>query len=182
MKIYDDISLYFVTSTIVDWYPVFTKSSYFNIIINSLEYCRQEKGLRIYAYVIMLNHLHLIVSTDDKDPKNLSNVFRDFKRFSSKEITRLLQEEGKRRALALFEKAAIQDGRKNIFKVWQGGFHPKGIYDEKFGLQKMEYIHNNPVKKGYVSKPEYWFYSTAGFYSGFNDIPLKADNIFEYSE
>ncbi len=177
-KIYDDISLYFVTSTIVKWYPVFTKSSYFKIIIDSFEYCRKEKGLRVHAYVIMLNHIHLLVSMDTKAANNLSDVFRDFKRFTSKEMTRLLQEESKLGALDIFEKAAIEADRKNDFKVWQDGFHPKGIYDEKFGLQKLEYIHKNPVRKGYVLKPEYWFYSSASFYCGFNDVPLQIDDIF----
>jgi hypothetical protein len=116
---------------------------------------------------------------DSKTPENLSDVFRDFKRFTSKEMTRLLQEEGKLRALDIFKEAAIQAGKKNDFKVWKDGFHPKGIYDEKFGLQKLEYIHNNPVKKGYVLKPEHWFFSSARFYSGVNDVPLQVDDIFK---
>lgn len=181
-KIYDDISLYFITSTIVKWYPVFTESSYFKIIIDSLEYCRKEKGLKIHAYVIMLNHIHLIVSVDAKTSKNLSDVFRDFKRFTSNEITELVKEEGKPGALDIFKKAASQAERDNDYKVWQDGFHPKGIYDEEFGLQKLEYIHKNPVKKGYVLKPEHWFYSSASFYRGINNSPLQIDGLFEISE
>ncbi len=184
MKIYEDISLYFATSTIVEWYPVFTKRAYFSVIIDSLEYCRKEKGLRIHAYVIMLNHVHLIVSMDDeiiqKAHLNLSDIFRDFKRFTSNKISKLLQEGGKNSVLNIFEKFAIKEGRNNDFKVWQDGFHPKAIYDERFGLQKLAYIHDNPVKKGYVMKPECWIYSSVGFYCGYKNIPLQIDDMFKF--
>jgi len=179
MKIYNDITIYFATSTIIDWYPVFTEKAYFDVIVSSLECCRQEKGLKIHAYVIMLNHIHLIVSMVEQLPQSLSDVFRDFKRFTSQEMTNLLREDNKFRALKVFEKAALEEGRKNNFRVWQEGFHPKGIYDEKFGQQKLKYIHTNPVKKGYVLKPEHWNYSSAGFYCGYRNIPLKVDDIFD---
>ncbi len=133
MKIYEDISLYFVTSTIVEWYPVFTKRAYFSLIIDSLEYCRKEKGLRIHAYVIMLNHVHLIVSMDDvitqKTSLNFSDILRDFKRFTSNKISKLLQEEGNNRVLNIFEKTAIK-GRLLLKK--------EEIITLKFG--KMDFI------------------------------------------
>jgi REP element-mobilizing transposase RayT len=177
MKIHEDIALYFTTSTIVEWVPVFTTHQYFNIITGSLAHCRREKGLKIYAYVIMLNHIHLIVSSDGQA---LSNIFRDFKRFTSTEITRLLKKDGNKRLLHVFEEAAFADDRNNDFKVWQDGFHPKAIYGEKFGNQKLEYIHRNPVKKGYVAKPEHWLHSSAAYYGGAKDIPLEINNLFKY--
>ncbi|MCW9708753.1 REP-associated tyrosine transposase [Fodinibius salsisoli] len=182
MKIYDDVEIYFVTSTIIEWYPVFTKRLYFDVIVDSLQYCQVEKDLRIHAYVIMLDHIHLVVSLSNKSPKRLSDVFRDFKRFTSREITMLLKKESNQQALNIFKRAAINDERKNNFKVWQEGFHPKGIYNEKFGLQKLEYIHSNPVKKGCVLKPEHWQYSSAGFYCGYNNVPLEVEDIFKINE
>jgi len=174
-KIWEGTSLYFITSTIVDWYPVFTNVSYFNTIIQSLQYCRINKGLRIYAYVVMLDHLHLIVLVDG-DSSNLSNVIRDIKRYTSREISNQLKREGKKQSLQIFCQAA---GCSHKFKIWQKGFHPKGIFNERFCLEKLNYIHDNPVRKGYVIHPEHWYYSSASCYAGSANVPLQIDNIFE---
>lgn len=178
-KIYDNINLYFITSTIVEWYPVFTKRFYFDIIIESLSYCRSEKYLQIHAYVIMLNHIHLVVSLEKGVSKELSNIMRDFKQYTSRSITTGLEDENNYKALNVFKAAAIKASRGNNYKVWKDGFYPKAIYDERFGNQKIEYIHNNPVTKGYVLKPEHWYYSSAGYYNGLKNIPMNIDNVFE---
>ncbi len=124
----------------------------------------------------MVNTL-LIVSAKDN---NLSDIFRDFKRFTSNKITTLLKKERKEKLLRIFGETALVDGRNNDFKVWQDGFFPKAIYNEKFGIQKLEYIHRNPVKKGYVVKPEPWLYSSAVFYCGAKNVPLEIDDLFQY--
>ncbi|NGP90299.1 REP-associated tyrosine transposase [Fodinibius halophilus] len=179
MKIFKEVSLYFITSTVTAWYPVFTSDGYFDIVIESLKYCRENKGLKIYAYVIMLNHIHLIVSTDKEDIQELSNTIRDFKRFTSRQLTKCLENDGGKVALDLFKRAAAEDGRDNRYRLWQAGFHPKTILRESFCRQKFDYIHQNPVRKGYVLKPEYWYYSSAGYYGDAVNIPLRVDNIFE---
>ena len=72
--------LYFLTFQVIDWVDIFTRQSYRDIIIDSLTYCRQQKGLKVYAYVIMSNHIHAIMSTERS---NLSDVIRDFKRHTA---------------------------------------------------------------------------------------------------
>lgn len=180
-KIYEDTSLYFVTTTITDWYPIFTSPEYFKIIIESLKYCREKKGLKIYAFVIMPNHIHMIISVHKKDSQRISDIMRDFKRFTSREINCLLKSESKNKPLKVFAEKAFKDERSNDFKVWKQGFHPKAIVNERFCLQKLDYIHKNPVKKGYVSKAKHWKYSSAGFYEGSQNVPLQIDNIFAFS-
>ena len=78
-KIVEPDGLYFLTCTIVDWIPVFQSHPYFDIITNSLTFCRANKGMRLYAYVIMENHLHLIAGAPD-----LSGVIRAFKGFTAR--------------------------------------------------------------------------------------------------
>ncbi|MBI3006237.1 MAG: transposase [Ignavibacteriales bacterium] len=161
-KIVPGVSLYFVTTTIVDWQFVFTSFPYFEIIIDALKYSVAKKGLHLHAYVIMPNHAHYIISADI--PENVSHIMRDFNTHTSREITALLREERKIPALDLFKRAAALDGRGNDFKVWQDGFHPIALETEGFIEQKLDYLHDNPVRKGYVEEPEHWKYSSARNY------------------
>lgn len=171
-KVYSETDCYFVTTTIVEWVPVFLDPDYFSIIINSLNYCSEEKGLAINGYVVMPNHLHLLVTA-----KSLSETMRDFKSFTSKEITRRLKERRNFPPLEVFKRAAKQHKKSEKYKVWQAGFHPKGIESESFYKQKLDYIHRNPVEKGYVTKPEHWFFSSARNYAGLSSYPLEVEML-----
>jgi REP element-mobilizing transposase RayT len=161
-KIISGVNLYFITTTIVEWQYIFVSLPMFEIIIESLKYCIAHKRLHLHAYVIMPNHAHYIVSADP--PEHLSNIIRDFNRHTSQRITDLLEEEGKKEVLELFHKSAIEEGRGNQYKVWQEGFHPIGIDMADFFLEKLEYLHNNPIRKGFVEQPEQWRYSSARNY------------------
>ncbi|MBP1619032.1 MAG: transposase [Bacteroidetes bacterium] len=77
-------NIYFVTDTVVDWVDIFSLPKYKHVVIDSLVYCQNHKGLIIYAWVLMTNHMHAIVSSGS-DPK-VSDICRDFKKFTSKEI------------------------------------------------------------------------------------------------
>ncbi len=90
-QILENNSIYFTTSTIVEWIPVFTKKEYFEIIVNSLNYCRENKGLKLYAYVILDNHVHLIISAD-----NLTQIIKDFKSFTAREIIKTAKADSKK--------------------------------------------------------------------------------------
>ncbi|MBI4377577.1 MAG: transposase [Nitrospinae bacterium] len=151
--------LYFVTSTTVEWIPVFTKKQYFDIIIHSLEFCRLHKGLKLFAYVIMDNHVHFIISSD-----NLSQIVKDFKSFTAREIIKYAKADDKRWLLNQLEFYKKSYKRESDYQVWQEGFHPQMIITEDMLRQKIEYIHNNPVKRGFVERPEYWIYSSAENY------------------
>ncbi|WP_317174253.1 transposase [Chryseobacterium muglaense] len=81
---------HFITCTVVDWIDIFTRKVYKDIAVSSLEYCIKEKGMILYGYVIMSNHIHLIVQS--KEGK-LSDLIRDFKKFTSKNILEAIQTE-----------------------------------------------------------------------------------------
>ncbi|SFS83464.1 transposase [Sphingobacterium wenxiniae] len=76
----DQEGIHFITFAVVQWVDVFTRKEYTDIIIESLRYCQKNKGLKIYAWCIMSNHVHLIVSTHS--PYHLSDILRDFKKYT----------------------------------------------------------------------------------------------------
>jgi len=158
-RIVEPGSCYFATSTIVEWIPLFTRKPYFDIIIESLKFCRKNKGLKIYAYVIMDNHVHLLISGE-----YLSNIIKDFKRHTAKELIKALKVDGKQWVLSQFKFHKLAYKKDSNYQVWQEGFHPQIIYSDEVLNQKIEYIHNNPVRAGFVEKPEDWLYSSARNY------------------
>lgn len=151
----------FITSTIVEWIPVFTRKPYIEILINALTFCRQNKGLRLFAYVIMDNHFHLLISGE-----HLSNTIKDFKRHTAREIINLAENEKKFWLLQQFKFYRQVHKSDSNYQVWQEGFHPKQIFSEEMLRQKIEYIHHNPVRIGTVEKAEDWLYSSARNYLG----------------
>ena len=158
-KVYSETtSFYYSTLSIVNWVPIFQAEPYFNIIIDSLTYCRIHKGLYLLGYIIMPSHLHLI--TSNKIEYKLPDIIRDFKTYTSKRIRNQLEAENRLEFLKLFQKAA-KGLKKQNFKIWQDDYHPIALTSEKWLYQKMDYIHQNPVRKGFVEYPEQWKYSSA---------------------
>jgi REP element-mobilizing transposase RayT len=153
-----ETSYYYSTCTISAWIPLFHDEPFFKIIIDSLNYCRIHKGLLLLGYVIMPTHLHLI--TSNTIDTTLSEILRDFKAYTSKKIRELLEQESRTHYLKVFKNAA-KTLRKQTFKIWQDDFHPVALTSDKWFHQKMEYLHNNPVRKGFVELPEHWKYSSA---------------------
>jgi putative transposase len=161
-KIKPEIPLYFITSTTVKWQPVFTEIPLFETIMESWRYCCANKNLHLHGYVVMPNHIHAIVSSNEVN--HLSDILRDLNRYTSQRITALLEELKRDALLAIFHQAAQEENRGNQYKVWQEGFHPIAIESGEFFQQKLEYIHQNPVRKGYVEHAEHWRYSSARNY------------------
>jgi REP element-mobilizing transposase RayT len=150
---------YFLTSTVVGWASVFTSHRYFDILIDALAYCREQKQLRLYSYVLMPNHFHLIARTEE--PSALSGVMRDLKRHTSRQIIRQLREDGYESLYDFFNETPMRRPGNTQAKVWQDDFHPIALITEHLYLQRLEYLEMNPVRKGYVDAPEHWRYSSA---------------------
>ena len=146
-QIINNSGVYFITSTIIEWIPVFTKREYFDIIVQSLSYCRQNKGLKLFAYVVMDNHVHFIAFAD-----KLSQIVKDFKSFTAREIIKTAKIDGRKWLLNQFEYYKKKYKNDSEYQVWQEGFHPQMIMDEEVFRQKVEYTHNNPVKGALWSK------------------------------
>ena len=159
-KILNNQYPYYLTSTTVEWLPLFTDPEVVQIILDSLRFLQKEKRLLIYSYVIMENHLHLIASSQD-----LSKEMGDFKSFTARRIVDLYKKYHPQllMKLAIFKKP-FKDDRD--YQLWQEGFHPEEIQSEEMMRQKIEYIHYNPVRRGYIDEPEHWRYSSARDYAG----------------
>jgi len=158
----------FVTTTVVDWVDVFTRPKYKHIVIDSLAYCQKEKGLRIYAWVLMPNHLHAITSVSGEYP--LATIMRDFKKFTSKRILAELecdiQESRRTWMLDRFRFAASRWKKMRKYQLWQDGYHSLLLDKYDTAMQKLRYIHDNPVRHEFVTHPEDWLYSSAIDYAG----------------
>jgi REP element-mobilizing transposase RayT len=147
---------HFLTCTIINWIPVFTRPQTVDIILNALQYRQQYNGWKVYGYVILENHLHLVVQADD-----LLAELPLFKSYTARQLIDYLKECRAERVLkqmAFFRKAHKLDRE---YQCWEEGSHPQLIQNAEMLRQKLDYIHFNPVKRGYVDKPEHWRYSSA---------------------
>nr|WP_262918364.1 transposase [Mucilaginibacter straminoryzae] len=159
--------IYFVTFTIIDWIDIFTRPLYKQIIIDSLDFCCKNKGLNLYAFCLMSNHLHLLVSA--KGHYALSDIIRDFKKYTSKKITEAIQNENESRKawlLNAFSFHASYNKRFQDYKVWQDGYHAVECDSAVILQQKLDYIHHNPVRAHIVAEPQHYLYSSAANYAG----------------
>jgi len=155
---------HFITATVVDWIDVFTRKSYKDVILECLNYCVKNKGMILYSYVIMSNHIHIIIQSNDG---KLSDLLRDFKKFTSKKILEKIQDEPESRRewmLERFKLAAKNHSRNKNYQFWQYGNHAEEIYSEKFMWSKIDYVHFNPVVAGIVKAPQDYIYSSASNY------------------
>jgi REP element-mobilizing transposase RayT len=165
-QINDQEGLYYLTFQIVDWIDVFTRQIYRDIIIDSFKYAIENKGLDIFAYIIMSNHVHLIAQSSNG---KLSDTIRDIKKFTSKKIIETIQTIPESRSdwmLNQFSFNARQHSRNKTYQVWTHENHSVYLYGPKFIQEKIDYLHNNPVRAGLVEKPEDYLYSSARYYAG----------------
>jgi REP element-mobilizing transposase RayT len=170
-KIWDQRKSYFLTLTVVGWIDVFTRRNHKQIVINSLQYCQKHKGLTIFGYCLMPSHLHMIVRAESD--YSLSDILRDCKKFTSKAIiTEILNEpESRRDWMLCYFRSAGENDHTN-FKLWQERNHPEEINSDRFFIEKLEYIHNNPVEDLVVERPEDYFFSSARNYAELSN-PLE---------
>jgi putative transposase len=174
-KIHDQQKLHIVTFTVIHWIDVFTRDNYRTIFIDSLKYCQANKGLEVYAYVIMTNHVHLIIGTSGENV--LEGIIRDLKAFTSRSIRKALEDtelpESRREwMLRMMYRAGKYNSNNIDYQFWQQYSHPIELSSNRFLDQKLEYIHMNPVKAGFVDEPEAWVYSSARDYAGVSKGPV----------
>jgi len=156
-KILNPEGYFFITSTIVEWIEIFNTLSDFQILIDSVNYNIEKKGLHVFAYVLMKNHFHIICRGN-----NLSNIITSIKSYSAKRIIEKLEINNN----IILEKFKDKKNYKNErqYQIWQEGFHPKEIIDSDELRQKINYIHDNPVRAFYCNTANEWLHSSAKFY------------------
>jgi putative transposase len=166
-KFHNKEGLYFVSFAVVYWIDVFTREEYFAILADSLDYCRKNKEMEIYAWCIMPSHVHLIFRARDNNP---STLLKELKTYTSKQLQKAIaehnQESRKEWMLWLMERAGLKNSNVKHRQFWQQHNKPIELWSAAVIDQKIDYIHNNPVEAGFVSEPEHWKYSSAIDYSG----------------
>jgi putative transposase len=162
---------HFVTFTVHQWVDVFTRSIYSGILLESLRYCQDNKGLEVFAWVVMSNHCHLIVRAKNE---NLPDVIRDFRKFTAKNIFKAIQENPSESRKRWLEMTLTFN---NQIWFWEKGYHGEEIYSHTFYKSKVDYIHANPVRSGIVEKPEDYLLSSAGDYYGVRSGFLKLEEF-----
>ena len=169
-KIFPD-GLYFVILTTVGWIDVFTRAIYCDEIVKNLNYSIDNKKLKVFAFCIMPSHIHLIAKTEDD--VSLSNVLRNFKSYTSKQIIKMIEEshtESRREwLLYMFEFYGKKNAHNVKYQFWQQNNHAFDLFSNKFIDQKVNYIHNNPVETRIVTEPHFYVYSSA---NQFTDLKL----------
>ena len=179
---------YFLTLTVVDWVDIFSRKIYRDIMLDSLAYCRAEKGLQVWGYRVMTNHVHCILRAKNG---NLPDILRDMKRHTASKIIKAIASDTESRSdwmLKRFEFAARKNSRDSFYQFWQHNNHAEVIkthdlfcqklnyiqqnnhaeiiLTHEFFCQKLNYIHQNPVRAGWVDKPEDWLYGSMRNYLG----------------
>ena len=164
-KFHNQSAAYFISFATVYWIDVFTRQLYFSVLEQSIDYCRAEKGMEVYAYCFMPGHIHIIFRSSKGDP---SGLLRDFKGHTSKKLIQTIienpQESRKEWLLWMFEKAGKKNSNIVKYQLWQQHNKPIELWSDKVIQQKIEYIHQNPVQCGFVCDPIDWKYSSARNY------------------
>ena len=167
-KFHNPKGVYFVSFAVVEWLDVFTRNEYKDILIDSLEFCQKNKGMELFAWCIMSNHVHIIFRSIEGQKPEL--LLGDFKRFTSNRIIKTIKENHresrKEWLLEQFEKAGLDSSNVNKYQFWRHDNKPIELWSNKVIDEKIIYIHNNPVEEGLVSYPEDYVYSSARDYSG----------------
>ncbi|MNZ67000.1 Transposase IS200 like protein [compost metagenome] len=157
----DPAQPHFLTCTVMEWLPLFSRPTLVDILLDCWRYQQAHQGLRLYGYVVMENHLHYLAQAPD-----LAQCVSSFKSYTARRILDDLEQRGAQSALQRlsFSKRAHKQDRE--FQLWQEGSHAELVCSEDVMRQKLDYIHQNPVRRGYVDQPEHWRYSSARDYQG----------------
>ncbi len=155
-------NLYYVTLTVVGWIDVFSRKEYVYEIMKDLKFCQDNKGLELYAYVIMTNHIHLVCRRREG---TVNDLLRDFKSYTSKKLIKIIdtntQESRREWLMHMFKFFGRGNPSNEQFQFWQNGSHAIELNNSEIIKQKINYLHNNPVKAGYVEEPQQWKFSSA---------------------
>lgn len=175
LRIHDEAALYYVTFTVIQWLPVFVGEEPCLIVTESLNYCHREKGLRINAFVIMPTHMHLLVSDVDFNAQRLRQTLTDMRKYTGRQLADYCEH----KMPAAFGQALRGTRRADRARqFWQQSRHPEMIWSHEFWRTKVDYLHNNPGRKGLVRDATHWRFSSAAYWlldpPGESDVVLTA--------
>jgi len=175
----DDQLPHFITFSVVEWIDALTRNEYKEIIMESLNYCIAEKGMKLNAWIIMTNHVHLIMSA--RPGFMISNILRDLKKFTSKQIVKAIKENPKESRKGwmyyMFNRAGKRNSNNKDFQFWQQDNHPVELSTAVMLKQRLDYLHENPVRGGIVYEPKDYVYSSAVDYYTNRSGKIKIEHL-----
>ena len=166
-KFLDEDENYFVTYTLINWIDLFIRNEYKQIMLDSWKYCIDNKGMELYGWVIMTSHVHMIIGSHGEF---LKKIMQEMKKHTSKKLKEAIMsnpgESRKEWMLEMMKQAGLRKSNCKDFQLWQHESHPIELPTLQIAHQKLDYIHDNPVRAGFVEKPEEYLYSSARDYKG----------------
>lgn len=169
--------IYFISFATINWMDVFVRHEYFNALVDSLDYCRKNKGMEVFAWCILPSHVHLIFRDKNANP---SKLIKELKTYSSKKIQQLIidhpQESRRAWLLWMMKRAGLKNSNVKNRQFWQQNNHPIELFNSEIFDQKVHYIHMNPVVSGFVIEPHHWRHSSAINFSGGKGV-LEIDQV-----
>ena len=177
--VFDPTHLYFITTTTVKRARIFRRDVVKRIIADSLNYMRVQHWINLYAFVIMPNHVHLIVRF--LEGHTLPDVMREFKKHTARQIIRQYHAENNYRGLEFLEQAASHIPEQR-YKVWEDGYDARNLFSPDFLRQKIEYVHNNPCQPRWrlVERPEQYPWSSARYYLLDEPAIIAVDDVRQW--
>jgi putative transposase len=151
----------FLIMTVNNWLPIFTRPESVDVILDGWRFLQAQRGFVLHGYVILENHVHLVA----RSPQ-IGKDIQSFKSYSAKRLLKVLEAHGAERLLRMLALFKRRHKTASRYQVWEEGSHPQRIEHEAVMRQKLDYIHQNPVKRGYVDLPEHWRWSSARSYAG----------------
>ncbi len=165
---------YFITTSVNKFVKIFKKIKYVYIILENINFYKEKYGFKLIAYVIMPDHIHMLIYPDQGRVKEISKFIEDFKKFTARKLCEQMKKDKRINWLRLFR---LEEPKKKNweYQIWQQGYDDLGVYSPKILRTKINYIHNNPVRKGLVEKPEDYLYSSARNYILNDHSVIKVD-------
>jgi len=166
---------HYLTFSCYQQWPLLCKDTSRQWVIESIKQAKKEFEFEIYAYVIMPEHVHLLIKPRLEIYK-IERILAGLKRPVSRRARQYLEEKGE---LEFLNKLMVEKGGKKIFRFWlPGGGYDKNISKEKAIKPIIEYMHKNPVRRGLVEKSTDWIWSSAQYWAGWDNVPLDMDSIY----
>ena len=147
----------FLTATVLEWKRLLQPGKYKQLILDSLKFLVEQGRVKVYGFVIMINHIHIIWHIQPEHKRE--NVQRDFLKYTAQQIKRDLEIHHPK-VLPLF----LVNAKDRKYQIWERNALSIDIWSREVLLQKLQYMHLNPVRAGVCKWPEQYYWSSALFY------------------
>lgn len=164
---------HFLTYSCYRRLPLLSRDRTRRWVINAMEAARRELDVALWAYVIMPEHVHLLLCPRQARYE-IRRILGALKRPVATAVKAFLTQRGEREWL---ERLTVRYPQREVFRFWQpGGGFDHNVFRQKTVAAVVEYIHTNPVRRGLVGDPTDWEWSSARFWEGTSNVPLAMDH------